>query len=434
MKRLWLYIGAVDLMALIFLAYALRESTSVLFFQALIIATFVSTAEFYSLDIFNEGDLTLTALINIVSLMTLGLYPTIMGDVIGIAVFGIIRSRSLEKTLFNAGQVVISTSFAYILFVLAGGIQGKMDLNILIIPIADLIINTLLVAKVFSIIYNASTWQTFLNLNRGTLPYSLIISFGGVTFGGIILAYSWIGVFLSTIMAISLWQVLYQAGYSISSMKKRYRETISVLTTALEFRDTRTHGHSQRVASWCKKIAEEMQLYPGEVDKIELGGLMHDVGKVGVPDHILNKPGRLTKEEYDEVKNHTVIGEKILSELKGMEYVAAMARQHHLFYNGDVKGYPDSLPSSKALLGSRILSVADSWDAMTGDRSYRHSLTIYEAVEELRVNSGIQFDPEVVTAFINVLKAEGVYKEESVLKARRATRETENDDAGITAC
>lgn len=411
MKRLWFYIIIIDLLALALTINAIKEVSELFIFTSLIVCALVTIAELYPLDIFDEGDLTLSALINIVFLLVFGLDSGLMGIIMGVILFGIIKRRPVQKTLFNAGQAALSLAISYYLFILIGGKDGIISYHSFIIPFTYVFVNTLLVGLVLAIYHNINAWHAWMMLNNKTLPYNIIINMGGLAFGGLILAYKTVGAVLFVILVLCLWVVLYQAGNSISAMKIRFKETITVLMKALEFRDPYTRGHSDRVAYWCRKIAEELKLYPSEIEKIELGGLMHDVGKVGVPDYILNKPGQLTKEEYDQVKNHPVIGEKILSELQGMDYIAAMARQHHLFFDGDPKGYAGDMSGREALIGSRILAIADAWDAMTGDRPYRKSLGVEQAVAELKRYSGSQFDPEIVEAFIRVLKTEKEYQE-----------------------
>lgn len=411
MIRLWFYIISIDVITIAITINAIRDFSMSFIFTSLILCGLVAIAELYPLDIFDEGDLTLSALINIVFLVVFGLDSGLMGIILGVSLYGIIKKRPLQKTLFNAGQAALSLASSYYLFILIGGINRTITIHSFIIPFTYVFVNTILVGIVLAIYHNINAWHAWLMLNNKTLPYNIIINIGGLAFGGLILAYKSIGVVLFVILVLCLWVVLYQAGNSISAMKIRFKETITVLMKALEFRDPYTRGHSDRVAYWCRKIAEELKLYPSEIEIIELGGLMHDVGKVGVPDYILNKPGQLTKEEYELVKNHPIIGEKILSELKGMDYIAAMAKQHHLFFNGDPKGYMGEMSGRDALIGSRILAIADAWDAMTGDRPYRKSLSVEHAVKELRTYSGSQFDPDLVEAFIRVLKAEKQYKE-----------------------
>lgn len=418
MRRLGIYVGIVDFAAILILIRVLRNPTLSTIYLGLIAALILLIAELHPLNIFDEGDLTLGGLLQIVFLIVCGIEVVIIGVIVGENLFALIKKRPLIKTLFNSGQSTISIFCGYYTYLFIGGLPGQLMIESIIIPVMYILTNTLLVSIVLAIYHNIYGWQVFLMLNRDTLPYTTIITLGGLAFGGLIVSYRLIGTILSVILITCLWMVLYQAGQSISTIKVRFKQTISVLMTALEFRDPYTHGHSSRVAIMCRKIAEEMKLLPSEIENIELGGLMHDVGKVGVPDYILNKPGQLTKEEYEQVKMHTSIGHKILSEMDGMEYIANMARQHHLYYNGDPRGYMEYTPNVQTFIGSRILSVADAWDAMTGERPYRNSMSVQDAVREVLVNSGVQFDPEVVQAFINVLKNEGIYTESTTENER----------------
>jgi polar amino acid transport system substrate-binding protein len=163
-------------------------------------------------------------------------------------------------------------------------------------------------------------------------------------------------------------------------------------------------GRSQFVAQYSSKLAKTMGLSESTVEDIYLAGLLHDIGLMGVPKEILNKPAPLTEEEYDRVKEHPVLAYTILRESKLLEKVAKIVRHHHERYDG--KGYPDGLKGEEIPLESRIITVVDVWDTMLTDRPYAKALTFGEAVKELRDNSGTQFDPKVVKYFLKILKIE----------------------------
>lgn len=408
LRRSWSFVILLDIIAVIVSGYYLQYTTFPSFYCGLIIGILYVLGELYPLDLFQDGDLTLGGLIQVVAILVFGIEATLIGVLLGEFLYGSIRNRPFIKTLFNYAQTVISTTIAYYVFLVLGGKTGTLTIQSLFIPLVFVFVNTLLVSAILAISHRQYIWQAWKMLNKDTLPYSTIISIGGLAFSGLLLSYGIFGLILVIILVISLWNILFQAGYSISAMKKRYKQTIQVLMTALEYRDPSTYGHSSRVSILCRKIAIEMNLSPAEVEKIELGGLMHDIGKVGVSDLILNKPSRLTQEEYEQIKAHTVNGERLLMEMDGMEYIATMAKQHHLYYNGDTRGYPDEVPSKDVVIGSRILTVADAWDAMTTKRYYRSPFTTVEAVLELKRCSGKQFDPIVVSAFMQVLIHEGL--------------------------
>ncbi len=181
--------------------------------------------------------------------------------------------------------------------------------------------------------------------------------------------------------------------------------TLYAFVTALEVRDLYTRKHSTRVARYAHMIAREMGCSDEELDIISFAGSLHDIGKIGIRDDILLKPGRLTDEEYEKIKEHPVIGADIISKLGLWDREMEIIRHHHERFDG--KGYPDRLKGEQIPRLARILCVADSFDAMASDRAYRHKMEKEEVLETIRRNSGTQFDPEAVDAFLRVAETEG---------------------------
>lgn len=178
------------------------------------------------------------------------------------------------------------------------------------------------------------------------------------------------------------------------------RDILYTLTAVINTKDSYTLRHCQGVARWATGLAREMGLGHDEVERIRIAGLLHDIGKIGITEILLNKPGRLTPEEYELLKEHPDLGYKILKQMNDMQDVAQMVLYHQERFDG--KGYPLGLRGKDIPLGARILAVADAYDAMRTDRVYRRALTVEKAAEELRANSGKQFDPELVEIFLNV--------------------------------
>ena len=179
-----------------------------------------------------------------------------------------------------------------------------------------------------------------------------------------------------------------------------YLETIRSLAAAIDAKDSYTHGHSRRVTDLSVGIALEMKLPKSEVDTIRHASLLHDVGKIGISEKILLKPGRLTDDEFETIKSHPYIGAGILNSIEFLHSVCEIIKHHHERYDG--KGYPDKLKGEEIPLGARIICVADSFDAITSCRPYRKPLTFDEATEEVRRCAGTQFDPEVAAAFVSL--------------------------------
>jgi len=181
-----------------------------------------------------------------------------------------------------------------------------------------------------------------------------------------------------------------------------YLRTIKALAQAIDARDHYTHSHSQNVTKYAVMIAQEMKLPAKEIDRIKQASELHDLGKIGIHDYVLTKPGKLTPQEWEEVRLHSLKGAEILEPLKFLKEATKLIQQHHERYDG--KGYPYCLKGETIHLGARIMAVADAFDAMISERPYREKpLTKQEAVEEVRRNSGTQFDPQVVQAFAKIV-------------------------------
>jgi len=180
------------------------------------------------------------------------------------------------------------------------------------------------------------------------------------------------------------------------------------LVNALEAKDTYTGKHSERVTTVALKLARFMGCSHSEIESIKTMGYLHDIGKIGIPDTVLNKPGRLTPEEFELIKQHPIIGESIVKDLGLSEIDRSIIRHHHERWDG--KGYPDGIGGTDIPLTTRIITVADAYDAMYTDRPYRKAMKLDRVKEELIRNSGTQFDPQIVEAFLEMLNLEKTQK------------------------
>jgi cyclic di-GMP phosphodiesterase len=190
-------------------------------------------------------------------------------------------------------------------------------------------------------------------------------------------------------------------------LKSTYQTTLEALATALDTRDTETLGHSLRVAAYTAAVAQRMGVTEPLLTDFYRGALLHDVGKIGVPDAILRKPGRLTPDEWVEMRKHPDIGYRILQGIAFLETARQIVLSHQERYDG--RGYPRALKGKEIPLGARIFAVVDTLDAMTSDRPYRKALPYQVARDEIIKYNGTQFDPDVVKVFLEI--SEGEWRE-----------------------
>jgi diguanylate cyclase (GGDEF)-like protein/putative nucleotidyltransferase with HDIG domain len=179
-------------------------------------------------------------------------------------------------------------------------------------------------------------------------------------------------------------------------------DTVTSLAFAIDAKDHYTQGHSQKVSAYAALIAESLNLSDTEIEEVRLGGVLHDIGKVAIPENILNKSGPLNPEEWETMKSHVKFGAKILDPLSPLARIREMVLHHHEFFDGS--GYPDALSGESIPLGARIIAVADAYDTITSDRTYKKGRTSNEALSELERCANAQFDGAIVQVFVRAMR------------------------------
>lgn len=187
-----------------------------------------------------------------------------------------------------------------------------------------------------------------------------------------------------------------------NKLEQAYMESIQTVRYTVEAKDTYTRGHSDRVSEFSVLIGQKLKLNDDDIKRLRVGGLFHDVGKIGVPDSILQKNERLTDTEYSEIKNHPTIGAHILSTASIFQDILPIVKHHHERFDG--KGYPGNLQGENIPYLARIAAVADAFDAMTSRRVYRDSLPLDVVISEFEKNKGTQFDPKLADVFLDIMK------------------------------
>ena len=306
-------------------------------------------------------------------------------------------------TVFNCCGFTLPILYGSYFYKLAGGTiyNGKLDNNLLPIVIFCMVfylVNTLIISIVYSITSKKSVIYSFISNLKLVLLNTFVMTPFGILLAYLYNLYSYGGVML---LFVPIVLTRYTFSLYIQT-KTQYVETVDALMLAMEARDIYTEGHSKRVAEISTSIAKQLKYNDWKIEQLNMAALLHDVGKIGIDDQILNKPGKLSKEEFDTIKTHPQIGYNILKDIKNLENILPIVRNHHERYDGG--GYPDGKSADELSLDVFIIQLADSIDAMSTNRPYRDALQPDEVIEEVKNHSGSQFHPKVVEAYFKMLE------------------------------
>ena len=313
-----------------------------------------------------------------------------------------IFNTPIYGTFFNYCILILSILFSNYVYLMYGGTYfiDKLSNNIFQIILFSLvffIVNTAVISSLSSLMTNKNILYVFLGNIKIAVLNILVMAPSGILVAYVFNLYSYGGV-IFVLFPIVL------ARYTFSlhiQTKSQYIETVDALMLAMEARDKYTEGHSKRVAEISTSIAKQLRYNDWKIEQLNMAALLHDVGKIGIDDQILNKPGKLTKEEFDTIKTHPQIGYNILKDIKNLESILPIVRNHHERYDGG--GYPDGKRADELSLDVFIIQLADSIDAMSTNRPYRDALQPDEVLEEVKKHSGTQFHPKVVEAYFKML-------------------------------
>jgi hypothetical protein len=343
--------------------------------------------------------------------------PVGAGLVGACTVFSLRRGPSAAQRAFNTGMYALTGYAAGWVFVALHGDVGMLSASsfpLIIAPFAvaaltHVIVNHGLLAVVLWLTTNTegSARRSYADVNAKLLSSDL----GYGAFGLLIAAlWSVVGPFTPLLVLIPLF-VARWAMAQFAEQQRAYEATVGALCQAVETKDFYTRGHSDRVSRGSVMIAREIGMRSERVEAIRYAGMLHDVGKLGVPTRVLQKTGKLTEEEYAAIQLHPMRGLDIVREIGFLDEALAGIMHHHERIDG--RGYPMGLAGDEIPEFARVLAVADAFDSMTSTRSYRGARPIDEAIAELRKWSGTQFDPAFVDAFVAAIKQEGWQRTEA---------------------
>jgi len=406
--KLKIYIGIITVSAIalfIYLTPSLPSLSNIwpvlIFFLAISIF-----AEFIPVDLPMAGSITIGFPVDFVIILIYGPALAMLISAVSAIISEVLEKKtSWYKIIFNASQYALSVGVAGFTYQYIGGVVGfqnffKFALPAALCALTYCVINSILVAMVISL-SRETRMTTVWRLNMK----EMIPSYLAEAPMGFLMAIVYTEVGIVGILLFFLPLLLARRSFELyTKMRKVYLDTIRALAAAIDAKDPYTKGHSERVAETSVALAQELNLSDKDIENIEYTALLHDIGKIGIADNILGKKSSLTNKEFDKIKEHTIMGAKIIEPVDFLKNSYKAIYHHHEKYNG--KGYPDGLKSEDIPLSARIIAVADAYDAMGSDRPYRKKLNINKILKELKDQSGKQFDPEVVKALISVLDRE----------------------------
>jgi putative nucleotidyltransferase with HDIG domain len=394
------YISA--LFALAFVSFVLSVPVFAIRLDSLV-AVFVLSLLIAVLDLYpvilrgNETETTISTAVKVSGLLMFEPGVVIASVFIGTLLAELRMPRASVKKIFNVSEMTVTyTALAFVYHALQGDSTTVVETprNLVALgglAVSDLVINSLVVSLVIALATRSSVLYVWSENSRRIIWHDLSMVP--------------LGAFMTLLWRLAPWSVAFAAvplvlvRYSQQLVADLHRQTydaLMVIARMLDERDEHTNHHCERVAKHAVEIAHALGLSQGEIDVISRAAYLHDIGKIGMSNEILFKPGPLTPVERESAKRHVIVGAALLESFPLFQRGALYVRYHHERWDG--QGYPDGLKAEQIPLGARILTVADSFQAMIEDRPYRAALPLETALEEMDRHSGTQFDPEVVRA------------------------------------
>lgn len=325
--------------------------------------------------------------------------------VINTVAAGISARTQLYKVAFNVGTLIISSW-------ISAEVVNHTSLPwlgaLLLAACGYFLVNTACITLVISMLNGTNFITVWRESYAWMAAQHITLAVAGFALGRLVQHVGWWALLASLplpMLHYTLWLYARSNDRHIREQEALSSELITTLAAVVDARDAYTFGHSTFVARYSEAIAEQMGYTKEQLGRLYQSALLHDIGKVGIPESILFKPGRLTAEEYEVMKGHTTIGYQIIRQIRSLKEAAQVALHHHERWNGS--GYPHGLASDKVDLDSRIVGVADSLETMLSDRPYRQGISLEEALAEIDRCNGTLYDPAVVAALHKVVEVKG---------------------------
>lgn len=389
------------------LAYAMLpwHKSDGLFFTSYFVLTAVASALKITLPGL-EGTVSVNLVFFLVGICSMTLSETLALAVIATAVQCFWRTQKKLHFIhfaFNFSQIALAITAAYwtYAFLVKRVVYGREPLALLVAALIYFLLNSMSVTTVVALAENAGILKKFTSVYAWTFPYYLV----GAAIAGVIQLVNRVAGWEMSMLVLPAVYAIYRS-YRMQSarwedekrhlqdMASLHMRTVESLALAIEAKDHTTGDHLHRVGVYAMELGKDLGLSSLEMDALRAASVLHDIGKLAVPEHIISKPGKLTPEEFEKMKVHPIVGAEILEQVRFPYPVAAVVRSHHEKWDGS--GYPDGLTGKAIPIGARILAAVDCLDALASDRQYRRALPLDQAMAEVERESGRAFDPDVV--------------------------------------
>ncbi|OGO77285.1 MAG: hypothetical protein A2Y23_02595 [Clostridiales bacterium GWB2_37_7] len=413
-SKLKLCVTTIIILGITYLVFSV--STSIMLdIRSVIIFTILSiVAESLLIPTPGESAISVSFAVNLAAILVLGVPEAAWIACIGVMVRSVkhqgnyvhILNTPWYKTLFNGANILLSAGIAGYFYIFFGGVPEVIDFNNLFLPLMTSIISYVLINEtIMSWLMSAATGEAFISSWLSNLFFAardcIFVAPLGVLMAIAYMKYNILGIFLFL-------GPLLLARYSYKlyiDMRRIYIDTVKSLSQAIEVKDPYTQGHSMRVGEYAVALGKRLKLSNKKLENLKMAAILHDIGKIGIEESILNKPGKLTEEEFDKIKTHPENGYKIIQDIEFLKDVSEIVLNHHEKMDGT--GYPNGKRQDEIRKEAAILSIADVYDALTSDRPYRKALTVEQAFAIIEEGKGKHFDAQLAEEFMDMIKEQG---------------------------
>ncbi|MBI3287851.1 MAG: HD-GYP domain-containing protein [Chloroflexi bacterium] len=421
-----LYVAVVTLLGFALLLGSLPEVARQPLPLLLFLAGCAGLAQRFPVALFRNSDVSVAFAITFATLLLLGTPAAIWVNLPSALMLWVASTKGVlpaHRGLFNIGSFSLSAATAGLVYSALGGSTPPADfVSALPAMAAAAVTYFAMNSGLTAMAIGLSTHSSVRDVWRVNYAW-MVLNYLGLAVNGIALAGAYLAMNIQGMLFFLAPLVIARYSFNLfmaksrevreqnhrlelakSQLEESYLNTIAALVAAIDAKDHYTQGHSKVTAHYATLTARAMGLSDREVAGVYLAALFHDIGKIAIPEHILNKPDRLSSEEWETVVQHSSVGSQIIAQITNLRWVAPAIRHHHEHFDGS--GYPDHLQGDQIPLTAQILAVADAYQAMRSKRPYRQPRPHQEALAELRLNAGTQFSPQVVEAFVQAISTE----------------------------